>query len=102
MTEAVAKFACEMGVVAKATGVGDLAQGLVTWIARPPRHAWRARSHRSGRRKAALPAPLLARLQSDRAALRKLKALLRKAAERSVEGLQCGHQWPTLHVFCRS
>src|SRR6202047_4074058 len=78
MTEAVAKFACEMGVVAKATGVGDLAQGLVTWIARPPRHAWRARSHRSGRRKAALPAPLLARLQSDRAALRQTQSVITK------------------------
>ena len=29
ITEAVAKSACEMGVVVKATGVGDLAQGLV-------------------------------------------------------------------------
>src|SRR5690606_15933154 len=52
-----------------------------------PQDQRRARSHREGRSAAPVPAALLAGLQPDRDAFSKLKALLRKAAARTVDEL---------------
>jgi hypothetical protein len=53
-----------------------------------PAPTWRgSRSDRSRRRTVALPAALFAGLQSDRAPLREAQSKLRKAAERSVDGV---------------
>ena len=53
-----------------------------------PQGAKRASADRGRRSDAALPAALQSRLQPDRECLRQTKALLRKAAERTIDGLR--------------
>jgi hypothetical protein len=65
-----------------------------SWTTYPPQRLPSARCNRGSRRATALPATLQPRLHSIEKAFAKLKALLRKAGERSVEGREAPRRAP--------